>query len=132
MNKRPSKECFVIMPFAKSFDGIWESVIRPVVTDFGDQCIRADDISNVGNILEDLTNSIRSADYLIADLTSQNANVFYELGYAHALGKPVVLLTQSAGDVPFDLRPLRVIKYSDTASGAVQLRDALNQFISGV
>ena len=45
-----------------------------------DQCIRADDISNVGNILEDLTNSIRSADYLIADLTSQNANVFYELG----------------------------------------------------
>ena len=48
---------------------------------------------------------------MLADLTGKNANVLYELGLAHAIDKPVVLLSQSMDDVPFDLRALRVITY---------------------
>lgn len=53
----------------------------------------------------------RKADVLLADLTSRNGNVFYELGLAHAIGKPVVLVSESIDDVPFDLRGLRVLLY---------------------
>jgi hypothetical protein len=48
---------------------------------------------------------------LIAELTSRNANVFYELGLAHALKKPVVLVSSNEADVPFDLHHIRVIYY---------------------
>lgn len=48
---------------------------------------------------------------LLADLTGKNPNVFYELGLAHALSKPVVLITESVENVPFDLRSLRHIVY---------------------
>jgi len=54
---------------------------------------------------------IQDARVLVADLTEKNANVFYELGLAHALGKPVVLISDNLADVPFDLQPLRVIIY---------------------
>lgn len=52
------------------------------------------------------------AEVLLADLTGKNPNVFYELGLAHAARKPVVLITETLADVPFDLRAIRVIEYS--------------------
>ena len=54
---------------------------------------------------------INGAKVLVAELTSRNANVFYELGLAHALEKPVVLVSSNEDDVPFDLQHIRVIYY---------------------
>src|SRR5207302_8589290 len=73
---------------------------------------------------------IQSAKVLVAELTGKNANVFYELGLAHALGKPVILVSETIDDVPFDLQPLRVILYdkSDPAWG-VKLKDELVAFL---
>ncbi len=127
-----ARECFVLMPFASQFDGIWEQVVRPTVEDHGDACSRADDLFGPGSVIDDILGSIRSADYLIADLTGRNPNVYYELGFAHAMGKPVVLLTQDVADVPFDLKHQRLIEYADTAAGAAALRAAITQYLTQV
>jgi nucleoside 2-deoxyribosyltransferase len=82
--------------------------------------------------MNDILRSIHEADYIIADLTEQNPNVYYELGLAHATGKPIILITQNIGKLPFDLRHQRVIEYSDTAAGAAQLSTVLARYLSNI
>jgi hypothetical protein len=62
-------------------------------------------------VVEKIWEQILKAKLLLADLTGKNANVFYELGLAHAAEKPVVFTSANSEDVPFDLRHLRVIIY---------------------
>jgi len=126
------RTCFVIMPFAPSFDGIWQVVIKPAVEAINDECLRADDIFAPGSIIDDIIAAIRDADYIVADLTGRNPNVYYELGFAHALDKPVILITQDLTDLPFDVGHRRVIGYSDTAGGAASLRSSLDRFLANI
>lgn len=127
-----ARDCFVLMPFAPNFDGIWQEVIAPTVREMGDNCVRADDIFRPGSVMDDVLTLIRRADYLIADLTTRNPNVFYELGLAHALEKQVILLADDIAEVPFDVRHRRVIVYEDSALGIARLRGALKKAISGL
>lgn len=90
-----NRECFVLMPFAPAFKSIWETIIRATVVQHGDNCSRADDVFAPGAIVDDVLKSILKADYLVADLTGRNPNVYYELGFAHALKKPVILITRA-------------------------------------
>lgn len=55
-------------------------------------------------MLDRIFNQIAKADFIIADMSKRNPNVFYEVGYAHALDKPVILITDNADDIPFDLK----------------------------
>ena len=64
-----------------------------------------------GGILERIYNQISKADVIVADMTGRNPNVYYEVGYAHALGKLVILLTREADDIPFDLKHHQHIVY---------------------
>jgi hypothetical protein len=64
--------------------------------------------------LERIYRQIDLADIIIADMTGQNPNVFYEVGYAHAKGKMCILLTSNADDIPFDLKHHRHIVYGDS------------------
>jgi hypothetical protein len=64
---------------------------------------------------------------VICDLTGRNANVFYEVGIAHTLGRETILITQNADDIPFDLRHLRFIHYLNNAEG----RQALQRELQG-
>jgi hypothetical protein len=118
------------MPFADRFDAIWEDVIRATVVAFGDVCVRADDLFKPGVVMVDVASRITQADYLIADLTGQRANVFYELGYAHALHKPVILITQEIIEVPLDVSHQRILPYTDTVAGGRQLRQSLSKCLS--
>jgi hypothetical protein len=77
----------------------------------------------------DIWERINRARFLIADLTGQNPNVFYELGIAHALGKDVLLLTQDMAHVPFDLKGLRCILYSFTPRGVKEFETKLKATI---
>lgn len=103
---------FVIMPFDSEFDPIYEELIRRVFVEVGYDVQRADDIESQQNILKDVVSAIHRSDLIVADLTSMNPNVFYELGLAHAFKKPVILITQSIEEVPFDLRSQRLLEYS--------------------
>ena len=93
---------------------------------------RADDIFSDGAIVEDIWKAIINAFVLVADCTGRNPNVFYEIGIAHAMGKPVVLLTQDSSDVPFDVRHLRLIRYKATATGFKRLESALQKTLAKV
>jgi hypothetical protein len=121
-----------IMPFASSFRPIYDDHIRPTVEKLGLNCKRADDIYGTQPVIEDIWEQICHARVLIAELTGRNANVFYELGIAHTVGKNVILIAQSETDFPFDLLHLRHITHSDTARGAKQLESALEQTLRSV
>lgn len=104
--------CFVIMPFAAPLGNHYSLIFEPAIKKAGLRPIRADDdIFATGKIIDQIWAGINAAKVLVAELTSRNPNVFYELGIAHALHKPVVLISSNEGDVPFDVRHIRVIYY---------------------
>lgn len=107
-----NRECFVLMPFTTEFDLIYEHVLRPAIEEVDLVPNRADQIYGSRRIMRDVWNKIRTARIVIAELTGRNANVLYELGMAHAIGKPFIIITNSMDDVPFDLKDLRCIVYN--------------------
>jgi hypothetical protein len=107
--------CFVMMPFSLPLGPYYSLIYKPAIEKAGLTPIRADeDIFSTGKIIDQIWRGINSAKVLVAELTSRNANVFYELGLAHALKKPVVLVSSNENDVPFDLHYIRVIYYDTT------------------
>lgn len=109
---RSGDPCFVMQPFAEPFNGYYRKLLVPAIEKAGMRAVRADDdIFATGKVVEQIWRGITEAKVLVAELTSRNPNVFYELGLAHALQKPVVLISSSQEDVPFDLRHIRVIYY---------------------
>jgi hypothetical protein len=104
MDTAPKPFVFVLMPFSKDFNDIYKLGIKPACKNAGAYAQRVDEQIFQESILERVYNQISKADIIIADLTGRNPNVFYEVGYAHALGKLVILLTQNANDIPFDLK----------------------------
>lgn len=100
----PKPFVFALMPFALEFGDIYEYGIKGAAQDAGAYAERIDEQMFVEGILDRIFNQISKANVVVADMTGRNPNVFYEVGYAHALNKVVVLLTQSADDIPFDLK----------------------------
>lgn len=112
--KKPTKDkeiCFVIMPFGGWLDDYYGDIYRPAIEDAGLEPRRADDLYRPSTIVNDIWAYTKKARLILADLSGKNPNVFYELGLAHALGKPAILISESITDVPFDLRALRVLDY---------------------
>lgn len=95
---------FVLTPFEPAFDDIYKFGIKGAAEDVGAYAERVDEQIFTEGILERIVNQISKADVIVADVTNRNPNVFYEVGYAHALGKIVILVTQQKDDIPFDLQ----------------------------
>lgn len=106
-----TQSCFVIMPFVGTFGTTYERVIRPAVEAAGLVCVRADELFSRPQITHDIWKQIRSCRVVLAELTGRNPNVLYELGLAHAIGKPAIIITREEQDVPFDLKALRYLYY---------------------
>lgn len=104
MSTAPKPFVFVLMPFDEKFRDIYHFGIKGAANDVGAYAERIDDQIFSEGILERIFNQIAKADVIVADMTGRNPNVFYEVGYAHALGKTVLLLTQDSNDIPFDLK----------------------------
>jgi hypothetical protein len=120
-------DLFVAMPFLDDLKPVWEDHIKNVAKSLGLSVVRADDFFTAHSIISDVWNAICSTRAVIADCTGRNPNVFYEIGIAHTIGKPVVLIAQNSDDVPFDLRHLRYILYEYTPRGMQQLEQKLAQ-----
>lgn len=91
--------CFVLMPFISSFDGVYESIRRACESsEVLLSCSRADDFYGAGHIMEDILRGIMASEYVVADLTGRNPNVFYELGIAHSskAATKVVIISRRA------------------------------------
>lgn len=107
-----NKFVFVLMPFNETFDDIYKLGIKAACQSEKIYCERVDEQYYEGSMLDRIYNQIRNADYIIADMSTRNANVFYEVGYAHALQKKVILITQDDSDIPFDLKHYHHIIYN--------------------
>lgn len=122
---------FVIMPFDAELNEVYGSFIVPTLEEIGYSVLRADDLYGQRNILRDIVESISNSDLIVADLTGLNPNVFYELGVAHGLQRPVILMTQNIDELPFDLRQYRVVIYDTHFARIERAREALKQTALG-
>lgn len=123
-NEQDENLVSVMMPFGAEFDPVY-STLQDAITSIGLSCVRADDIWEHHTIIQDIVNIIARAKVVICDCSGKNPNVFYEAGIAHAIGKEVILITQSKYDVPFDLRHLRYIQYLPNSEGLGELSVSL-------
>jgi hypothetical protein len=121
--------CFVLMPFNVPLSRrIFDEILKPLFETCGLGATRADNMWGA-DIMEDVWRAINESFVIVADVTGRNANVFYELGIAHTLGKNVILLTQDDRDVPFDIARFRYIKYEDNLDGYRVLQQQIPEFI---
>lgn len=120
---------FVIMPFKPEFNDVWKGgIIRAAKTE-NFTPIRVDMINRSTNITDDIVGSIEKCRLAIVDVTGNNPNVMFELGYAMAKSKPNIIISQSVDFLPFDIRNIRTIVYSNTWSGIEELRLKIQEFL---
>ena len=110
---RPKPFVFVAMPYAQRFQDVYVLGIKPACEEAGAHAERIDEQHFEQDILDRIYTQIDKADLVVADLTDLNPNVFYEVGYAHALGKRVILLTAGEDALPFDLTHYPHIVYGN-------------------
>lgn len=119
--------CFVLMPFGKKpdpagslidFDAVFRDLIRPAIEDADLEAVRADEEIVGGVIHQAMFERLLLCEYAVADLTTANANVFYELGVRHT-ARPwsTVLIFSENTRLPFDVAPLRALPYRLTSTG---------------
>jgi len=126
--KEKSAMIFVIMPFSEDYDDIYYLGISETIKNLGCSCKRVDEMEFVGGVLDKIYSSIKTSRLIIAEVTTKNPNVMYELGYAHAINKPVILLTKDITSAPFDIRGHNHIVYSSI----VNLREHLTNRLKGI
>jgi nucleoside 2-deoxyribosyltransferase len=114
------------MPFGQEWSADVHRILATACEEAGVRPVRGDDLFTPTDILEDIWQSLNAADFVVADITGRNPNVLYELGIAHALAKPVLILSKEAADIPIDLATRRVILYGH---GAEAWREGLARTI---
>lgn len=128
------KSVFLIMPFGEIWSDDVNNTIKTICNQEGITVQRADDMFDTKrDVIGDIWKGINEAELIITDITVKNANVFYELGIAHTLGKDIVLLHQKDGErIPFDVSTRRYIEYglypSDYEKFKSDLRDIVRSF----
>lgn len=126
-NNKP--KAFVIMQFSEQFNELYNDVISNICKKYNFEAVRADDIYRNEMIIHDITKNITEAKVVIADVTPKNPNVYYEVGYSHAIGKPTILLAEEGTELPFDVRPYRVIFYKNSIGGRKNIEESLEKHL---
>jgi len=112
------------MPFASAYDDVYFVAMAHAAKAVGATCVRVDREDFEGDVPEKIKRQIEQSAGVIADLSESNPNVLFEVGYAHALGKPVVPICRTPlNDLPFDVRIWNTVKYD--AGSTFALRDQL-------
>lgn len=133
--------CFVISPIGKEGTDIYDKfkemldyILKPAIENSGYKLrvIRADDIERAGSLIKDILEYVVNSFVVVADLTDQNANVFYELGVRHSLSSRTILIARSVEDIPSDLRDYRTIIYDTTAKGAALFKKRLSSYLKEI
>jgi len=123
---------FVVMKFGEPYQQLYEEVIKPVVQENGLRAYHVGEVFGPGLILKDIVKGIVEAEVVIAEITPVNQNVFYELGYAHALDKPTILLAEREAPLPFDVSGYRVLKYDNTIAGKRLVEEGLRKHLTAI
>jgi hypothetical protein len=124
---------FVVMQFGSPFNEIHEDVIKEICSEFGLEAKRADETFGPGMIIADVTREIAESEFVVAEITPANPNVYYELGYAHAIRKPTILLADRGMDrLPFDVSPFRVLFYENSIAGKKLFEEGLRKHVAAI
>jgi hypothetical protein len=126
--RRPERQpdIFVVMPFSAEMNPVFAR-IQAVGESLGLSVARGDHFFTANAVIEDVWSALYFARLVVADCTGWNANVFYEIGLAHAIGKKAILISQSMDKIPFDINYLRVIGYAVSEEGMEELAARLRQ-----
>jgi len=122
---------FVAMPFDREFNDVYLLGIRDVAERLGYVVERADEIEHNGYIVDAIIDRLRACDVLVADTSSRNPNVFYEIGYGHALSTPTVLISREGEDLPFDVSAVNHIVYGSIVDLRERLERRLRSMLDG-
>jgi hypothetical protein len=122
-------KAFVVMQFSSPYNELYDDVIKEVCKDFNLDVIRADETYGSGLILADITKQIYESRIIIAEISPVNANVFYEVGFAHALNKPTILIAEKSTKLPFDVSPFRTLFYENSIAGKKKIEEGLKKHI---
>lgn len=120
---------FVLLPHKPEFQAIYEEAISPAFRANNLEPLKADDIYRPGSILSQVWSQIRTAEVLVADVSGLNPNVIFELGLCHGMHRCPILLVRDPAELPFNLRSLRYIVYSNDITGIKRLREQLKRSI---
>ncbi len=120
---------FVVMKFAQPFFDVYGEVIKSVCNEFGLDAFHGGEMYGPGIIIRDIIDQISKSQVVIADITESNANVYFEVGYALAQNKPLILLAKSGTELPFDVSGFRVLFYEDTIGGRTRLQEGLRNHL---
>jgi hypothetical protein len=129
-DRRPN--AFIAMQFSEPYNEVYRDAIQPFVEEIGYEPMRVDDISRPGIVLNDIWNQLTESSVVIAEVTEANPNVYYEIGAAHSLKKPTILLAQRGTKLPFDIGPHRCIFYDNTIPGRAKLLESLKSSLTSV
>jgi len=119
-----------MMPFSEEFDKVWMHLkkwIEKSIPELNIVAIRLDEVKGPGYIDQNLFDNMKNATFCIADITGNNPNVLWETGFCQALGKPIIHISQSLADIPFDLKHTRILEYSP--SNLNKLKDEIQFYI---
>ena len=119
------KKIFVAMPFAPEFDDCFHYGIQGAVNASGYLCERADLQSFTGDVMDFVKERIATSDFVIADLTTANPNVYLEVGYAWGLKKKTILVIKDTKELKFDTRGQRCLPYTTIKDLETKLKDEL-------
>lgn len=127
-------KAFIVMQFSDDFNRLYTEVIKPICEKFGLECERADEFYTSTPIIADIVKSLNDCSIIIAEISPDNPNVFYEVGYAHAINKPTILLCdrKKREKLPFDISGFRTLFYEDSISGKTSIEKNLENFLKSM
>ncbi len=127
--ERETPKAFIVMQFSSPYNELYDDVIKNVCTDLNLTVIRADETFGPGLIIADIVKQIEESKLIIAEISSNNPNVFYEVGYSHALNKPTILIAEKNSKLPFDVSPFRTLFYENSIAGKRKIEEGLRKHI---
>lgn len=125
-------KAFVVMQFSSQYNDVYFEVIKKICEEEKIDVLRIDEESGPGLIIQDITRAIHESKIIIADISPVNVNVFYEVGFAHALNKPTILIAEKETRLPFDVSSFRTLFYENTIGGKRKLEEGLKRHIDAI
>jgi hypothetical protein len=126
---------FVVMQLhPPEYEDLFHKVIVPVCEKMGFEAFRATQTFEPGLVIADIQRRIRQSRVIIAEISPVNANVYYEIGFADAIEKPVILVADAAKVelLPFDIRGFRTIFYENTIGGKERVEETLTEYLKNI
>jgi hypothetical protein len=131
------RTAFVIMPFSSTssrqeeeWTEIFIHVFKPAFEEAGYICERAAPMT--GTLLESIIDKLRNSHVVLADITDENSNVFYELGIRHSLRNGTIIVSQAAHDIPSDLRGLWHVQYGTRPAEVKHFKDEIKRLLKRI